>query len=1068
MRRFLYSVLGACALAALPGWAAAQATISGRVTNETGQPLPNASVVLQGTNLGTISRATGEYSFTVPAARTTGQTATLSARLIGYAASSATITLSPGEIRHDFSLVSTPVQLQGVVVTALGMEREKSTLGTAQQQLSAEELNQTRAMNVLEQMSGKVAGVQITGSGTQGGSPRITIRGANSITGNNAPLYVVDGVAMSSFGRGGHPMGGYDFGTAISDINPDDIETMSILKGPNAAALYGSRAANGVIVITTKKGKSSQGRVRTEVSTTYTWERPSMLPDFQNLYGQGATGEFDYVDGQGGGTNDNLDQSFGPRLDGRTTGCIFLPNSTTYDTGAPCRQFNMLNGGPWSAHPDNVKDFFNTGHTMATTVAVSGGTDRVAARLSLGQDYTEGYIPNNDFRRTSALLNGTVNVGSRVTADATLSYMRNNGRNRPGVGYNNGIVSSMYVWFGRQVDTDALRNYQLGGPTNGGPSNREYNWNYNYHNNPFWLQYENPVKDTRDRFMGSAAVTYRATDWLNATVRMGTDIYRFNIDQDWSQGHIYGSGVDQSFFGGFRNLNDYRNDRTTEAHLTADRVFLDRLNVNATLGAAVRQETFSNDTAKVTGLSVPGIYNVSNAAIAPTLGQFRQRRQVNSAYGSAAFTWNGWLTIEGSARNDWSSTLPKGNNSYFYPAVAASVILTDAVPMLQDNRILTYAKLRAAKARVGADTDPYRLRTTFVGNSSKFDGLPQFSLFDTLANPDLKPEITTSDEIGMELGFLNGRATLDFSYYDKSTKDQIFPITVSPASGFQAKSINAGRVTNRGIEALLSVTPLKNFRNVEWTTTLNFARNRSRVAELDPGITTIVLGTGWYVNVEARVGEPYGSLYGYYFARDEDTGKLLTSHGLPYAGGRKVLGNIQPEWVGGFGNNFRYKNFTLYGLLDIRKGGDIYSITNFFGDYAGVLSSSLKGREQDWDKPGLIIDGIDDSTGVANTVRVTAEQYFQGIFPTNEPYIYDASYIKLRELRFGFDLPQAWANRLYSEAVNFAITGRNLYTWTDVPNIDPEFSYTQGNLQGIEFTSLPNARTWGFSVRVTP
>ena len=1067
MRRFIYSMLGTCALAAMPGWAAAQATISGRVTSETGQPLPNASVVLQGTNLGTITRETGEYSFTVPAARTTGQTATLSARLLGYAASSATITLRPGEIRHDFSLIPTPVQLQGVVVTALGMEREKSTLGTAQQQISAEELNQTRAMNVLEQISGKAAGVTITGSGTQGGSPRITIRGANSITGNNSPLFVVDGVAMSSFSRGGHPMGGYDFGSAISDINPDDIETMSILKGPNAAALYGSRAANGVIVITTKKGKSSQGRVRTEVSTTYTWENPSMLPDFQNLYGQGATGEFDYVDGQGGGTNDNLDQSFGPRLDGRTTGCVFLPNTETYDTSHPCRQFNMLNGGPWSAHPDNVKDFFNTGHTTATTIAVSGGTDRVSARLSVGQDYTEGYIPNNDFRRTSALLNGTVNVGSRVTADATLSYMRNNGRNRPGVGYNNGIVSSMYVWFGRQVDIDALRNYQLGGPSNGGPSNREYNWNYNYHNNPFWLQYENPVKDTRDRFMGSAAVTYRALDWLNATVRMGTDIYRFNIDQDWSQGHIYGSGVDQSFFGGFRNLNDYRNDRTTEAHLTADRMVMDRLNVNATLGAAVRQESFTNDTTKVTGLSVPGIYNVSNAAIAPTLGQFRQRRQVNSAYGSAAFTWNGWLTIEGSARNDWSSTLPKGNNSYFYPAVAASVILTDAVPMLQGNRVLTYAKLRAAKARVGADTDPYRLRTTFVGNSSKFDGLPQFSLFDTLANPDLKPEITTSDEIGVELAFFNGRATLDASYYDKSTKDQIFPITVSPASGFQAKSINAGRVTNRGIEALLSVTPIKNFRNLEWTTTVNFARNRSRVAELDPGITTIVLGTGWYVNVEARVGEPYGSLYGYHFARD-DQGRLLLNDGLPYAGGRKVLGNIQPEWVGGFGNNFRYKNFTLYGLLDIRKGGDIYSITNFFGDYAGVLSSSLRGRENDWDDPGLVIEGIDEPTGNANTTRVTAEQYFQAIFPVNEPYVYDASYIKLRELRFGFDLPQNWANRLYSDAVNLAITGRNLYTWTDVPNIDPEFSYTTGNLQGIEFTALPNARTWGFSVRVTP
>jgi hypothetical protein len=346
--------------------------------------------------------------------------------------------------------------------------------------------------------------------------------------------------------------------------------------------------------------------------------------------------------------------------------------------------------------------------------------------------------------------------------------------------------------------------------------------------------------------------------------------------------------------------------------------------------------------------------------------------------------------------------------------------------------------------------------------------LPQFSLADELANPDLKPEITTSHELGVELGLFNGRATLDASYYDKATKDQIFSITVSPASGFSGKQINAGRVTNRGLEALLSVTPVRNFRGLEWTTTFNFARNRSRIAELAEGITTIVLGTGWYVNVEARVGEPYGSLFGYHFARDEATGKILTSGGLPLLGGRKVLGNIQPDWTGGWSNNFRYKNFTLYGLLDVKKGGDIYSITNFFGDYAGVLESSLRGREQDWDKPGLVIDGIDEATGQPNATRVTAEQYFQNIFPVNEPYVYDGTYVKLREIRLGFDLPQNWANRLYADAVNLAVTGRNLYTWTDVPNIDPEFSYQTGNLQGIEFTALPNARSFGLSVRVTP
>jgi TonB-linked SusC/RagA family outer membrane protein len=1075
MRRFFYSVLTTCAFVALPALAAAQATITGRVTSEDGQPLPNASVVIQGTSLGAITRADGDYSLAVPASRTTGQTATLSARRLGYAAASVTITLVPGDIRQDFSLVAAPVQLTGVVTTALGFEREKSKLGTAQQQLSGEELNQTRAPNILEQLAGKAAGVQITSSGTPGGSPRITIRGANSITGNNSPLIVVDGVAMSTAGRGGHPMGGttqaFDFGSAINDVNPDDIETMSILKGPNAAALYGSRAANGVILITTKKGTASQGRVRTEISTSYTWERPSILPTFQNLYGQGAEGQFLYIDGAGGGVNDNLDQSFGPRLDGRTTGCVFVnrdPDTGVYDTSVPCRQFNAPNGAPWIARPDNVEGFFETGGTVATTVAVSGGTERVAARLSVGQDYTESYIPNNDFRRTTALLNGTVNVGSRVTADATLNYIRNNGRNRPGVGYSSGIASAMFVWFGRQVDVDALRNYQLGGPSNGGPSNREFNWNYNYHNNPFWLQYENPVKDTRDRFMGTAALSYQVLDWLKATARIGTDIYRFDIDQNVGQGNLYQPWTDQEFFGGFRNVNDYRNDRTTEAHLTADRMLIDRLQVNATVGASLRQETFKNDEVRTGGISVPGIYNVSNAAITPTLVQEKRRREVQSVLGSAAFTWDGWLTIEGSGRNDWSSTLPRGNNSYFYPAVAASVILTDIVPGLRNNSILSYAKLRAATARVGADTDPYALRTTYVGNSNKFDGLPQFSLADTLANPDLRPEITRSHEVGAELAFLDERITLDASFYDKSTKDQIFAIDVSPASGFRRKQINAGRVTNRGIEALLSVTPLKNLRGLEWTSTFNFARNRSRVAELDEGVTTIVLGSGWYVNVEARLGEPYGSLFGYSFERDEATGKLLTSDGLTLPGPRKVLGNIQPDWTGSWSNTFRYKNFTLYGLVDVKKGGDIYSITNFFGDYAGVLESSLRGREVDWDKPGLIVDGIDVDTGEPNTVRVTAERYFQNIFPVNEPYVYDGSFVKLREIRLGFDLPQAWANRMYADAVNIAVTGRNLHTWTDVPNIDPEFSYTTDNLQGIEYTVLPNARTFGLSVRLTP
>jgi len=332
----------------------------------------------------------------------------------------------------------------------------------------------------------------------------------------------------------------------------------------------------------------------------------------------------------------------------------------------------------------------------------------------------------------------------------------------------------------------------------------------------------------------------------------------------------------------------------------------------------------------------------------------------------------------------------------------------------------------------------------------------------------LKPENTDAKELGLELSLLDGRATFDFSWYDKATKNQIFTIPVSPTSGFQSKALNAGKITNRGIDFLLGVTPIQTASGLQWTSTFNFSKNKSMVNELAPGITTYIIGSSWYTNVEARAGEPYGSIYGYAFDRDSATGKILTDGGFTVLGGRKVLGNIQPNWTGGWSNTVNYKNFTFSGLLDMRRGGNIVSITNFFGDYAGVTKQSLRGRQVDWNNPGIVLDGIDINTGQPNTDNITAEQYFQNIFPVMEPYVYDASWVKLRELRIGMDLPARWAALANARAINIALTGRNLHTWTKVPNIDPEFSYTVGNFQGIEFAALPNARTVGLSFRITP
>ena len=1045
----------------IPALSAAQqgTTLSGRVTSgDSGGPLVAATVSIPELRLGGQTNADGRYNFTVPATSVSGQTVTVTARRLGYLANSVQVQLSGTGITTDFRLTAVAAELTGIVVTGLGIERQKSTLGTAQQQLSSRQLNQTKTLNVINSIQGKVSGVNITGSGTQGGSNRIVLRGANSISGNNTPLFIVDGVPVSNASRGTTYVGGWDFGSAIADINPEDIASMTVLKGPNAGALYGSRATNGVIILTTKKGSASGGRMRTELSSTYTWDTPSILASYQNLYGQGSTGQFQWVDGQGGGNQDFNDQSFGPRLDGRLID-----------------QFTGLQT-PWVPHPDNVASFFQTGHTLSNTIAMSGGTDRVNARISFGSDQTLGYIPNNTFHKTNGSLNASVRVTSRLTSDASLQYIRNTGANRPGVGYTQS-VAEQFIWFGRQVDMQALRNgffANLGAATNNGPADREYNWNYSYHNNPFWLQYDNPLQDVRDRFIGNVSATYNLAEGLAATVGTSSDIYRYNIDQRFAPGDSrQGTIVDAKYFGGFILTDDYNNENGTNATLKLDRSLGSHLQLNALAGGTTRRGTFNSTSLQTGGLTVPGIYNVSNAAIPPTLGQQLQRRRTDSFYGSAAVTLNNWWTVEGTARNDWSSTLPKENNSYFYPSLNTSIVVTDAIPGLKSG-IISFAKLRGSTAQVGSDADPYLLRTTYTGLSTKYNGLAQFTLSDALANGGLKPEITHSNEFGAELSLFDSRVTFDGSYYDKYTRDQIFSAPVSNTTGFTVKSINAGKITNKGIDFLLGVTPIQAEGGLTWNATFNYGRNKSRITELAPGVSTLLLGSLFSARVEAKLNEPYGALMGRAWARDSASGQLLVRDGLPYAATSApthYFGTVQPDWTGGLANTISYKNVRLYGLLDFRRGGKIASITNMWGNYTGVLSTTVAGREVDWNKPGLVISGIDVATGKPNTVNVDAETYYQCIAyncgQVIEDWIYDASYTKLRELTLTVDLPRSFASRINTSAITVGFTGRNLLTWTKVPNIDPEFSYQTGNNQGIESMVLPNAKGWGFNVRIT-
>ena len=1054
----------AAALVTVASAASAQqsSTISGRVLTESGGPLSAASVTLGSLGLGAYTNDQGVYNIVVPAARMTGQTVVLTARRVGYAPRNISITLRAGNnVQQDFTLNANATSLTGVVVSALGVEKPRSQLGTAVQQISSEQLNATPDQNIVNQLSGKVSGVAITGSGTQGGSTKITIRGSNSITGNNDPLFIVDGTPVSNRGRGGSPNGGAlgggntDFGSVINDINSDDIATITVLKGPNAAAIYGSRGANGVVLITTKRGSASQQGIQTAITSNLTWDTPSILPEFQNLYAQGAGGQFSFVDGAGGGVQDFNDQSFGPRMDGR-----LVP------------QFNspVVNGVlqpiPLVPHPDNVSGFFQTGRTFSNNLAFSGGTERATGRLSIGADNTTGIVPNNTFHKFSGSLAGNFKVSSRLTTSATVQYINNKGYNRPGVGYNSGIVEGLYVWFGRQVDMNALKNYHVQ-PNQTFDCNGQFNWNCNYHNNPYWIQYENPESDNRDHVIASGSATWKITDWLNATARSGSDYFRYNTSQNYAAGNLNYDNL--AYNGAFSHFFNNSNENNTSVLLTANKRANSWLQLDATLGANRRYATYASNSIQSNAILATGIYNPSNSAVSPTINEYNERRKTNSGYGSGSFTIADVWTVEVTGRNDWSSTLPKGNNSFFYPSVNSSLVLSDVMPSLFKNNVISYAKIRGSIANVGNDADPYQLSTVYVGNANKFGSLPQYSLSDTRANPNLRPENTNSGEVGLELGFFNNRATLDASYYAKATTNEIVNLSLAPETGFNQASLNAGKVTNKGLEALFTIIPIQTASGFQWTSTFNYAANRSKLVTLYPGVSNYVIGSTWTINEEARVGQPYGAIFATPYLRDAK-GNLLLSGGLPQndAGHRRVLGNVNPKWTGGWNNEIRWGRMTASALLDIHRGGNIYSVTNMFGQYTGVLANTIVGRTADWNKPGIVVKGIDQDTGLPNTVNVTSEDYFQSLFENGEAYLYDDSFVKLREVRVGFDLPSRLTRSFRVSSANLAFVGRNLWTHSNVPNIDPEFAYTTGNYQGAEFAALPTTRSLGINLRITP
>lgn len=1057
MRRLVILTVALAAAILLPVQrlaAQAGATISGRVTGASGEPLANANVFLVGTTLGTVTRDDGGYSLIIPADRATGQPATLRIRRIGYRDASTTVTLAPGRLTRDFSLVSAPTQLEGVVVTALGIERDKRSLGVAQQTVAPEELTAAREVNIVNALSGKVSGVQVTNNGPPGGSARIVIRGANSVAGNNQPLFVIDGIPIDnsslSSTRSGNALpgsntgfGGLDFGNAASDINPNDIESISILKGANAAALYGARAANGAVVITTKSGRGSRGMGVT-LAQNVTFETPLRLPEFQDMYGQGSGGQFAYKDGRGGGINDNVNRSWGPLMDGRLI-------TQWWSNGVPA---------PWVPAPDNVTDFFETGRTATTSVAVSGASDRADVRLSATNLDVKSMFPSNTLRRLNTALNGGAKITDKLTARATVTYTRGVGHNRPGTGYDaNSALFNIMIWGGRQRDLEHLSTYM-------NPDGTQFGPNRTTTNNPYWTVYADPNDDTRDRVVGNGSVTYQINDWLTATARSGTDWYRDWRKQQYADGNI---AVDYSG-GAFFEQNLYSRETNSDFLLTAERKPTGSMGLTVNVGGNLRDSRFSNYNNGTNHLVIPGTFNIGNSAVTPQVSAFESTRRANSVYGQGQLSWNNYLFVDVTGRNDWSSTLPAGNNSYFYPSVSGSFVFTDALPSLQLGTWLTYGKLRASYAAVGNDADPYQLGVTYNAGTP-FGSVPRFSVPQTIPNANLKPERTKSWEAGGELRLLDERVTLDATYYNKLTDNQIIPAQITPAIGFTSAVVNAGSIRNKGIELQSTISPIRSSTGgFNWDAVVNYAKNDSRVESLYPGLQTVVLGAYWGLTVEARLNEPYGTLYGNPYLRDSQ-GQLIVQNGLPRVDPKQVvLGHYTPDWIGGLQNRFHYRDFDFSFLVDTRQGGQIFSTTKMFGEESGVLAASLRGRENGQtlaEGGGLIVDGV-NADGSVNTTKVTAQAYFNSLFQLHEANMVDASFVKLREARLGYNVPQRISGRLGITAMNVALVGRNLWLHANAPDIDPEGAFDSGNVQGIEFVNFPSARSIGFVLNVTP
>lgn len=1077
MGKRIHLFLLALAIGVIQG-AAQVTTVRGIVTTEEdGEPVIGASVIVKGTALGTVTDVNGRFELS-------GLPPSATRLLISYISLMAKeVAIAP---QVSVTLKSDTHLLDEVVVTALGISREKKALGYTAQEVKQDALVQGKDNNLLNSLSGKIAGVRITNTQGDVGSSRIVIRGETSIAGENQPLFIVDGIPVDNSQLNARSSG-RDFKNAIADLNPEDIKTLTVLKGPNAAALYGARAAHGAIVITTKGGDKRQKGIGITLHSSTQVSFVATLPEFQNLFGQGAGGRFSYVDGKGAGVNDGVDESWGPRLD---IGLLIPQFDSPLDADG-----NRV-ATPWVSHPNNVRDYFRMGISTNSGISVARGDDKYQFRVGYNYEKQVSIVPDAGTNKTNISLNTDYHLAKWIVVGATANYIVYTAPSLPGSatpsGSNVRSNSPMlqFLWFGRQVDTNSLK------------ADYTRNWNSSYYDNPFWSASYNTQSQERHRLIGDLHAEFRLTDGLNVRFRTSTDWYndRRKSKVKWGSagaGSPYGSYAEDAYT---------VKENNTEVLATYIKQLNKNWGIDALLGFNVRNKQYENNYQAAPRLAVADLYTLTNSRDPLTSSNDFYRLRQYGLYGSIQLDYRRWAFLNITGRNDWSSTLPVDNNSYFYPSVTASVLLSEAFGWR--SKAVNYLKIRGGWSQVGADANPYQLATVFTSETA-FNGNPLQSSSTIGMNPNLKPEKTSSIEAGFEAAFWDNRLCLDFTYYKTDSRNQILKLATTAASGYTSQVRNAGHIRNRGYEIQLGAVPIQTSKGFRWNLDLNYGANSSKVVKLDDeGLITSYRLYSSGIQILASVGEAYGTLFGTSYVRDANGNVVVDANGLPkISTTNKTLGKFTPDWTGGISNTFSYRSLSLSFLIDASVGGSIFSNTNKTGKYTGVLANTLSGRDAEhgglWyytdamgnnvrlpESPsysvssdglyyaqvngqstrvyqdGIMVEGVTES-GSKNEEVVSAEKYYHRIYSIAEANVYDASYVKLREVALSYRLPRLWTQKLHLQEASVTLTGRNLWTiYKSVPNIDPESALTTGNAQGVEAYSLPTTRSFGVNLSV--